>query len=80
MRARQPGATATKLISELSRLRTSNLAIVGGGQAKDFLLGAYETASKILKNSPCCLGYELAQCTEARESYMLLCGIPRTCT
>ena len=79
MRARQPGATATKLISELSRLRTSNLAIVGGGQAKDFL-GAYETASKSLKNSRYCLGYELAQCTEARESYMLLCGIPRTCT
>jgi quinol monooxygenase YgiN len=39
-------------------------------QAKDFL-GAYETASKSLKDSPHCLGYELTQCTEARESYTL---------
>ena len=39
-------------------------------QAKDFV-AAYETASKSLRDSPHCLGYELAQCTEARESYTL---------
>lgn len=32
---------------------------------------AYETASKCLKDSPHCLGYELAQCTESRESWVL---------
>src|SRR5262245_30482768 len=39
-------------------------------QARDFL-SAYETASKSLKDSPHCLGYELTQCTEARESFIL---------
>jgi quinol monooxygenase YgiN len=35
------------------------------------LLGAYEVASKSLEESPHCLGYELTQCTEARESFIL---------
>jgi quinol monooxygenase YgiN len=39
-------------------------------EAKDFL-SAYETASKSLKDSSHCLGYELTQCTEARESFIL---------
>jgi quinol monooxygenase YgiN len=39
-------------------------------QAQDFV-GAYETASRSLKDSPHCLGYELSMCTEARESYTL---------
>ena len=39
-------------------------------RANDFV-AAYETAVKSLKDSPHCLGYELAQCTEARESYTL---------
>jgi quinol monooxygenase YgiN len=39
-------------------------------EEKAFLV-AYETASKSLKDSPHCLGYELSQCTEARDSYML---------
>jgi quinol monooxygenase YgiN len=39
-------------------------------RAKDFL-GAYEAAARNLKESPHCLGYELTQCTEARESYLL---------
>jgi quinol monooxygenase YgiN len=39
-------------------------------RAKDFL-SAYEVASKSLKESPHCLGYELTQCTEARESFIL---------
>jgi quinol monooxygenase YgiN len=43
---------------------------IEASQAKDFV-GAYETASQSLKSSPHCLGYELTQCTEARESYTL---------
>ena len=39
-------------------------------EAKAFL-AAYEKASQSLKDSPHCLSYELAQCTEARESYTL---------
>jgi quinol monooxygenase YgiN len=39
-------------------------------RASDFL-GAYETASKSLRESPHCLGYELTQCTEARDSFIL---------
>ena len=39
-------------------------------RAKDFL-NAYEAASKSLKDSSNCLGYELSQCTEARESFIL---------
>ena len=39
-------------------------------RAKDFL-NAYGTASNSLKDSPHCLGYELTQCTEARESFIL---------
>jgi quinol monooxygenase YgiN len=39
-------------------------------RAKEFMAG-YENAAKSLKDSPHCLGYELTQCTEARESYML---------
>jgi len=37
---------------------------------QDFL-GAYETAAESLRASPHCLGYELTQCTEARESFTL---------
>jgi quinol monooxygenase YgiN len=39
-------------------------------RAKDFVQ-AYETASTSMKDSPHCLGYELTQCTEARESFIL---------
>jgi quinol monooxygenase YgiN len=39
-------------------------------RAKDFL-SAYEVASKSMKDSPHCLGYELTQCMEARESFIL---------
>jgi quinol monooxygenase YgiN len=39
-------------------------------RAKDFL-SAYEAAAKSMKDSPHCLGYELTQCTEARESFIL---------
>jgi quinol monooxygenase YgiN len=39
-------------------------------RAKGFL-HAYETASKSMKDSPHCLGYELTQCTEARECFIL---------
>jgi quinol monooxygenase YgiN len=39
-------------------------------RAKEFL-GAYEMASKSLRESSHCLGYELTQCTEARESFIL---------
>ncbi len=39
-------------------------------RAEDFLT-AYESAAKSLKDSPHCLGYELAQCTEARECFTL---------
>jgi quinol monooxygenase YgiN len=39
-------------------------------RAKDFVT-AYETASRSLRDSPHCLGYELSQCTEARESFVL---------
>jgi quinol monooxygenase YgiN len=39
-------------------------------RAKDFV-GAYEVACKSLKESTHCLGYELTQCTEARESFVL---------
>jgi quinol monooxygenase YgiN len=38
---------------------------------EEAFLAAYETASKSLKDSSHCLGYELSQCTEARESYIL---------
>ena len=39
-------------------------------RAPDFL-SAYEVAAKSLRESPHCLGYELSQCTEARESFIL---------
>jgi quinol monooxygenase YgiN len=39
-------------------------------QASAFV-AAYEIASKSLKDSPHCLGYELSQCSEARDSYTL---------
>jgi quinol monooxygenase YgiN len=39
-------------------------------RAKD-LLDAYEIAAKSLRESPHCLGYELTNCTEARESFVL---------
>lgn len=40
-------------------------------QATAFL-SAYETASKSLRASSHCFGYELSQCTDARESYTLI--------
>jgi quinol monooxygenase YgiN len=43
---------------------------VAPSRAKDFL-SAYEAASKSMKDSPHCLGYELTQCTEAPESFIL---------
>jgi quinol monooxygenase YgiN len=39
-------------------------------RAKAFL-NAYETASQSLKDSPHRLGYELSQCTEARDTFIL---------
>ena len=39
-------------------------------RATEFLV-AYETAAKSLRESAHCLGYELSQCTEARESFIL---------
>jgi quinol monooxygenase YgiN len=39
--------------------------------AAQAFLDAYETAGKSLRASPHCLGYELTQCTEARESFIL---------
>lgn len=38
---------------------------------QEAFLGAYEIASKSLRESAHCLGYELTQCTEARESFVL---------
>ena len=52
------------MITEYIRYR------IDPSQEKAFL-GAYEKASKSLKDSSHCLGYELSQCTEARESYIL---------
>lgn len=43
---------------------------VDAARANEFL-AAYETASSSLRTSPHCLGYELTQCTEARESFIL---------
>lgn len=43
---------------------------IESSRAIDFL-SAYEVASKSLRESPHCLGYELTQCTEARESFIL---------
>ena len=34
-------------------------------------LAAYEEAQASLRTSPHCLGYELSQCTEAKESFTL---------
>jgi quinol monooxygenase YgiN len=34
-------------------------------------LAAYETAAESLRASPHCLGYELSQCTEARDAHVL---------
>src|SRR5262245_9563923 len=44
--------------------------IIEPARANDFL-DAYQTASKSMKDSPHCLGYELSRCTEARESFIL---------
>ena len=43
---------------------------IDAARATEFL-AAYETASKSLRESKHCLGYELSQCTEARESFTL---------
>jgi quinol monooxygenase YgiN len=37
----------------------------------DEFLAAYEKGAVSLKDSSHCLGYELSQCTEARESFIL---------
>jgi quinol monooxygenase YgiN len=39
-------------------------------RAKDFL-AAYDAAGKSMKDSSHCFGYELTQCTEAQESFIL---------
>ncbi len=39
-------------------------------RAKSFL-DAYQAAGESLKKSPHCVGYELSQCTEAPESFIL---------
>jgi quinol monooxygenase YgiN len=39
-------------------------------RTKEFL-SAYDLASKSLRESPHCLAYELTQCTEARENFIL---------
>src|SRR5450432_1144719 len=43
---------------------------IEAARAPEFL-SAYETAAKSLRESKHCLGYELSQCTEARESFTL---------
>jgi quinol monooxygenase YgiN len=43
---------------------------IESARAKDFV-SAYETASASLKASSHCSGYELTQCTEAREHWIL---------
>ena len=43
---------------------------IEAARARQFL-SAYETAANSLRESSHCLGYELSQCTEARESFIL---------
>lgn len=43
---------------------------VEASRAHEFT-AAYETAAESLRASPHCLGYELTQCTEARDGYIL---------
>jgi quinol monooxygenase YgiN len=43
---------------------------IDAARAEAFL-SAYENAAKSLRESNHCLGYELSQCTEAKESFIL---------
>ncbi|MDP8999543.1 MAG: antibiotic biosynthesis monooxygenase [Myxococcota bacterium] len=43
---------------------------IDAARAKEFV-SAYEVAAKSLRDSKHCFGYELTQCTEAKESFTL---------